>query len=89
MAAWRYEISLLVLKNLSTVEEKFRISAWSCNILYISRACSGIAFFSRLKKSLVIQFPCKMSISNSFLCTLFSRRTSIPRAFSERRQSCP
>ena len=48
MAAWRYEISLLVLKKyftrslrslvkyFSTREEKFRISARSCNILYIS-----------------------------------------------------
>ena len=45
MAAWRYEISLLVLKNVSlvrcahsrnnsTLEEKFRISARPCNILY-------------------------------------------------------
>ena len=47
MAAWRYEISLLVLKTFhsfaaltryfSTLEEKFRISAQPCNILYISR----------------------------------------------------
>ena len=48
MAAWRYEISLLVLKKylsrslrslvkyFSTLEEKFRISARPCNILYIS-----------------------------------------------------
>ena len=35
MAAWRYEISLLVLKFFfSTLEEKFRISMWSCDILY-------------------------------------------------------
>ena len=46
MAAWRYEISLLVLKKyftserservkyFSTREEKFRISARPCNILY-------------------------------------------------------
>ena len=39
MAAWRYEISLVVLKkknfnNFSTLEEKFRISARPCNILY-------------------------------------------------------
>ena len=33
MAAWRYEISLLVLKYFSTLEEKFCISAWPCNIL--------------------------------------------------------
>ena len=47
MAAWRYEISLLVLKKyftrllcsllkyFSTLEEKFRISVWPCNILYL------------------------------------------------------
>ena len=42
MAAWRYEISLLVLKNISlvrayfsTLEEKFRISARPCNIFDI------------------------------------------------------
>ena len=35
MAAWRYEISLLVLKYFSTLEEKFRISARPCNILHI------------------------------------------------------
>ena len=47
MAAWRYEISLLVLKKYFTrslrslvkyfwtLEEKFRISARPCNILYI------------------------------------------------------
>ena len=47
MAAWRYEISLLVLKKyftrllrslvkyFSTLEEKFRISARPCNILYV------------------------------------------------------
>ena len=48
MAAWRYEISLQVLKKyfthslrslvkyFSTLKEKFRISARPCNILYIS-----------------------------------------------------
>ena len=47
MAAWRYEISLLVLekyfthslrslvKYFSTLEEKFRISTRPCNILYL------------------------------------------------------
>ena len=36
MAAWRYKISLLVLKKyFLTLKEKFRISAWPCNILYI------------------------------------------------------
>ena len=48
MAAWRYEISLIVLKKyftrslrsqvkcFSTLEEKFRISVRPCNILYLS-----------------------------------------------------
>ena len=48
MAAWRYEISLLVLKKyftrslrslvkyFSTLEEKFLISARPCNILSLS-----------------------------------------------------
>ena len=48
MAAWRYEIFLLVLKKyftrslpsfvkyFSTLEEKFRISARPCKILYVS-----------------------------------------------------
>ena len=47
MAAWRYEISLLVLKKyftrslcspvkyFSTLEEKVCISTWPCNILYL------------------------------------------------------
>ena len=47
MAAWRYEISFRVLKKyftserservkyFSTLEEKFRISARPCNILYL------------------------------------------------------
>ena len=49
MAAWRYEVSLPLLKTFftrsprslvkyfSTLEEKFRISARLCNILYILR----------------------------------------------------
>ena len=41
MVAWRYEMSLLVLKknislvkHFSTFEDKFRMSARPCNILY-------------------------------------------------------
>ena len=46
LVAWRYKISLLLLKKyftserservkyFSPMEEKFRISAWPCNILY-------------------------------------------------------
>ena len=51
MVAWRYEISLLVLKNISlvreyfsTLEEKFRISARPCNILYIVTVLSENRF---------------------------------------------
>ena len=52
MAAWRYEISLLVLKKcftcslhslvkfFSTLEEKFCISTRPCNILYLLRPLS-------------------------------------------------
>ena len=39
MAAWRYEISRRVEKIFycfSTVKEKFRISVWPCNILYLA-----------------------------------------------------
>ena len=36
MAAWRYEISLRVLKNIfSRREEKFRISKRPCNVILI------------------------------------------------------
>ena len=54
MAAWRYEISLLMLKKyfirslrslvkyFSTLKEKFGISAQPCNILYIFDARAGI-----------------------------------------------
>ena len=38
MAAWRYEISLRVLKKY--FEEKFRISKRPCNILYLTLANS-------------------------------------------------
>ena len=44
MATWRYEISLLVLKNISrvsTLEEKFHISVRPCNILYLSNLPQG------------------------------------------------
>ena len=46
MVAWRYEISLLKLKifhsfALSTLEEKFRISARPCKILYKRAPITG------------------------------------------------
>ena len=63
MTAWRYEISLLVLKKyftrslhslvkyFSTLEEKFRISVRPCNILYILMTFNwvgiGVSMYSR------------------------------------------
>ena len=56
MVAWRYEISLLVLKKyftserservkyFSTLEEKFRISVRPCNILYVIHMSSKRPF---------------------------------------------
>ena len=49
MAAWRYEISLLVLKkyfacSLRSLEEKFRISVRPCNILYLCKGLGGVHF---------------------------------------------
>ena len=53
MAAWRYEISLLMLKKyftrslrslvkyFSTLNEKFRISMGLCNILYLCKILGG------------------------------------------------
>ena len=53
MAAWRYEISLLVLKKyFSTREEKFCIPAQPCNILY---------FFSLFLKACSWLFKCSLS----------------------------
>ena len=59
MAAWRYKISLLMLKKyftcslrslvkyFSTLKEKFRISAQPCNILYVSTICSNNVLVGR------------------------------------------
>ena len=60
MAAWRYEISLLVLKKyfthtlhslvkfFSTLEEKFCISMRPCNILYLLRPLSWYKITDRM-----------------------------------------
>ena len=53
MAAWRYEISLLLSKkyftrSLRSLEEKFRISARPCNILYISFEASQMQWRNHL-----------------------------------------
>ena len=59
MAAWRYEISLLVLKKhftrslrslvkyFSTLEEKFRISSRPCNIFYLLLAIKVYWMFQK------------------------------------------
>ena len=78
MAAWRYEISLLVLKNISlvrcahswnifsTLEEKFRISARPCNILYVIKPRPQIsAVFLEVKVN-------KRRGANSCKCGTFS-----------------
>ena len=69
MAAWRYEISLLVLKKyftrsmrllvkyFSNLEEKFRISARPCNILYVLVSYSGILVLFTLEYALFIRWP--------------------------------
>ena len=73
MAAWRYEISLLVLKKyftrslrslvkyFSTLEEKFRISARPCNILYLlnhdtNEALSHLFCYPEEIAKLVVRF---------------------------------
>ena len=69
MAAWRYEISLLVLKKyftserservkyFSTLEEKFRIFSRPCNILYVLVSYSGIPVLFTLEHALFIRRP--------------------------------
>ena len=59
MAAWRYEISLLVLKKyfthslrslmkyFSPLEDKFCISTKPCNILYITQIFAFMSVFTR------------------------------------------
>ena len=75
MAAWRYEISLLVLKKyltrslsslvkyFSTPEEKFRISERPCNILYLLLTLGN----DGTTESPVIQLA---SLCNSYLKTI-------------------
>ena len=64
MAAWRYEISLLMLKKyftrslrslrkyFSTLQKKLRISAWPCNILYIFMG----SVYSKMATNFMIYF---------------------------------
>ena len=73
MAAWRYEITLLVLKKyftrslrqlmkyLSTLEEKFRISAQPSNILYF------ILYYINI---LEIYWGCTLNLTPAVLNTL-------------------
>ena len=65
MAGWTYEISILVLKKyftrslrslvkyFSTLEEKFRISARPCNILYLFFTRRGLPQANYFKRSLI------------------------------------
>ena len=59
MAAWRYEISLLVLKYFSTLEEKFRISARPCNILSIS---TYVSFYQSLTELFILDVGCHLFV---------------------------
>ena len=73
MAALRYEISLLVLKryftrslrslvkNCSTLEGKFRISARPCNILYL---CSSA--YSNSSSKLIVFYGSRDRSSSKF-----------------------
>ena len=72
MAAWRYEISLLVLKKyftrslcslmkyFSTLEGKFCISAQPCNILYTFYKHIEAEICEILRKSLRINYRLRL-----------------------------
>ena len=80
MAAWRYAISLLVLKIFysyaaltreifATLEEKFRISARLCNILYVSNQTQNIQQY----QTWFMQYDRKKTnrLSQNLLCATF------------------
>ena len=84
MAAWRYEISLLVLKKyftrslrslvkyFSTLEEKFRISARPCNILYLRNILTTIIWLKRNKGHWFLYFNLyTATFSHSSTCVAF------------------
>ena len=63
MAAWRYEISLLVLNN----EEKFRISARPSNILYISPLKSKLLHTIIFNWLILIDYRWKLKIEKKII----------------------
>ena len=78
MVAWRYEISLLELKKIfhsfaaltrATLEEKFRISARLCNILYVSNQTQNIQQY----QTWFMQYDRKKTnrLSQNLLCATF------------------
>ena len=83
MAAWRYEISLPVLKKyftrslhslvkyFSTLEEKFRISAQPCNILYISRGRPLSCYPQVSQTKVALETVTKFSTSCSTLSSIY------------------
>ena len=62
MENWRYEISPLIMKNVSILEDKFHISGQPCNILHIiiihllNYMYWGLAFTGDRQKSLSTSF---------------------------------
>ena len=76
MAAWRYEISLLMLKNISTWEEKFCISKRPCNILhffylFMQDSFEGVTYFKL------------------FMCTWHSNMQSFSLSFAMLKKTAP
>ena len=52
LAAWKYRISLLMLKNIAPIlKEKLGKSIWPYNILYIVPYCVKVAVFNLLKST--------------------------------------
>ena len=63
MAAWRYQISLLVLKNIfSTLKEKFCIPARPCNILGLFCVFVCIVFKSWKGETLTYKYEQGLSL---------------------------
>ena len=86
-AAWRYEISLLVLKNISRVsalvkyfstrEEKFRISARPCNVLYnYLYLCEKKKKRKEIKKQIRRTILLPIIHFNFLFCTVFLGSTA-------------
>ena len=73
MVAWRYEISLLVLKKIfhsfaqyfSTLEETFRILARLCNILYVCPTLNNFYIEHWFKKTDPHSFALRKEIEDT------------------------